>query len=310
MSVVTNRVRELLQKAQLSGISPDERRELERLQTIREQVVQDPEIIAGRQQLRDVKAERAKTQQELTWLHLFRTQVIVDGVAKTPQDNAANRQIIRGWAQFGRGDGFILEEVIGPEWFLRKVQEKPERIREISWEVFLTPAERKRHEAAQLEKDRETFLQACKQLYIGDTDANFQLVREVLGPNFSVHMVQQAVNSGAARVSPATPQKIAAWNKEATEERNDYLVNRASSSELRAIANRERQQARQTAQQEQSNREIESAKARDAVWGNQFESLPAEIDKTAIKKASADQLKRWIRQFGSAAITQRLREAA
>ena len=88
-------------------------------------------------------------------------------------------------------------------------------------------------------------------------------------------------------------------------EQHNEMLSRADVGTLRTLALEERAQSYQTVQQEQATRELDSAKQRDAYRG--YKPLPPEIDKAAIKQATGDTLKHWMRLYGSFQITSRVR---
>src|SRR6267142_276200 len=86
MSIVVERIKELLEKAQNTGISSDERQELDRLQAVRQEVQQSPEV--------------ARIQAERVWgAFFFKHQEI--------SDNAANRR-----ALFQRGLSLSDDDIV------------------------------------------------------------------------------------------------------------------------------------------------------------------------------------------------------
>jgi hypothetical protein len=173
--------------------------------------------------------------------------------------------------------------------------------------------QREAEERRQLAFDKDTFEQACRQFRIGNTEASFGLIRDALGPGFTTCQVGQALHSGSIRVSPATPEEIQEWTREAQEQRQQYLRN-AEPEELRRIVRSEAESRRIEAQRKDQERQIAHREALDAQMG--FPSLPEvnergeKIDAAYLVRISNTNLalfKRFIKSFGAANVTARLR---
>ena len=259
----------------------------------RRQVAHDPEMIR-RQQEHGLQME--ETYREYNFAQIFRTPINLGGRYYFAAQNMANEQIILGWLDETR------DEKLSAAWFRHVIAENPELANQIAKVEILSPQEQKKR----LARDHETFLAVARMSgAFGNNDANFSLVRQVLGSGFTTYDIQQAVDSGAVRLSPATAEEIDKWHAEATGERRDFLVNRANPDELRAAARSEAEQARAISTGEQANRELESSRQRDQYRG--YRPLPPEIDSKAIKQAAGDTLKHWIRLYGNFQITARVR---
>jgi len=63
-------------------------------------------------------------------------------------------------------------------------------------------------------QDRKIFGQAARSLRFGENEANFQLIRSVIGPNFTEYRIQEAIDSNAVALSPPTQQELNEWNRE------------------------------------------------------------------------------------------------
>jgi hypothetical protein len=92
------------------------------------------------------------------------------------------------------------------------------------------------------------------------------------------------------------------------QQRQDWLQNEATPSQLRAAANQEAQQARAKAAQVQADASLAADKDRDQYLG--FKPLPPQIDSKAIRTASPDQMRRWFSLYGKFQLNQRLRQAS
>jgi len=63
-------------------------------------------------------------------------------------------------------------------------------------------------------QDRKIFGQAARSFRFGENEANFQLIRSVIGPHFTEYRIQEAIDSNAVALSPPTESEIASWNRE------------------------------------------------------------------------------------------------
>jgi hypothetical protein len=259
-------------------------------------VQQDPELQRAQAELAAKQEEHAF---ESMWTAIIRTP-IGDRVV---QPNEANKAIIRGWINPGETPSFA--------WFKRILEENPNLVNQLLWGSTdkFDPVKRQQATAAQLDQDRHTFADACRQLHIGFNEANFGIIRSTLGENFSIYQVSQAISSGAVRVSPATRQEIAQWAAEAIEQHNEYLQT-ANTDTLRALARKEGADTRAAAAQQQTDRQFEAARVRDAGIG--FPELPHEfrgqkLDANLIRRADVSTLKFLRQRFGTAAVDARLR---
>jgi hypothetical protein len=257
---------------------------------------QDPGVQRAQAEL---AARREELEFESVWTGIVRT-AIGDRVV---QPNEANKAIIRGWINPGETPSFA--------WFKRILEENPSLVNQLLWDSTdkFDPVKRQQAVAAQLEQDRETFADACRRFQIGNNEANFGIIRETLGEGFSVYQIQQAVQSGAVRVSSATHHEIGQWAAEAVETHNDFLL-QADTSTLKTLARREGADTRAAAAQQQADRQFEAAKIRDAAIG--YPALPGlwrgqKLDAEFIKRADPSTLKFLRQRFGAAAVDARLR---
>jgi len=163
----------------------------------------------------------------------------------------------------------------------------------------------------QLAEDRKTFDQTCRQYHIGGTDANFGLIRSTLGPGFTTFQIGQALRSGAVHVSPATPEEIQQWTREAEEQRVQYLRN-ADVVTLKNLVRQETQQKRERVAQAQLDATQTSAKQRHDLHG--YMPLTPEsrhrgnvVDAQYIKRLDAQGLRELIRIYGDFQLTNVLR---
>ena len=175
--------------------------------------------------------------------------------------------------------------------------------------------QRKAEDKRQLAEDRKTFVEACRQFHIGSTDANFGLIRSSLGPGFSAYQIGEAVRSGTLQVSPATPEEIQQWTRDAQEQRQQFLRS-ADVETLRSVIRNEAESRRAQAQHDEDQRQLAARQAKDEAYG--FPTLPEINAATGEKLTSAyfiklsntdlQQFKNYIRMYGASQITRALRE--
>jgi hypothetical protein len=249
----------------------------------------------------DRRRQRDDFLREQALAQIFRTPIN----GKVAVDNQAARQIIEGWLS--------LDEKLRPEWFAKVLAEQPSLARSLSWQSadLLDPRRQKEAAAAQAVEDRKIFESTAKRCELYSiNEANWNVVHSTLGPGLSEYQIQQAVSSGAVRLTPATPSEIQEWRQQAAEERASYLAHHASPVELRRAANEESEQRRVAAAQQQADSQLQAAIARDAVMG--YPPLPdtwqgEKLDAAFIKNCSVETHKLLSRRFGSAALDLRLR---
>ncbi len=178
----------------------------------------------------------------------------------------------------------------------------------------LREPQRLAEEKAQLEKGRETFREAARQYGLSDIEANFNVVRSVLGPSFDVYHVGQIAVSNAASLVPASQAELEQWAREAQEERVDFLVNQASPHELRQAARQESEQRRIEAQQQHVAQQVQIREQAEAAFGFPA-SLPettqdgVKIDRAYLLKLADIDIKKYKQlcsRFGMANVTARL----
>jgi hypothetical protein len=203
----------------------------------------------------------------------------------------ASEQVILGWLNPG--------ETLGREFLVKVIQENPSLASQLQWRS-VNP---KQAEARQQELDKQTFVEAAKTLRFGVNDANFNLTRQLLGPGFSQHAIQQALSSNALQLSRPTQEELDQWAAQDIEAHNEALL-KADPVTLRALARQESADNRAQEQQQQANESFEATKRRDEATG--FPPLPADITKEQIRNASVERLKYWVKRFGNHQINLRL----
>lgn len=176
--------------------------------------------------------------------------------------------------------------------------------------VMMKEKKRKAEAEAALPRDRETFSEATRRFRISPVQANFALIREVLGPGFTLYQLQEAIRSKSIHLAPVSQAELDEWAAQSIEERNTELFRIAEEdpAKLRRIV-REEAEARRAQQHQQELEAADAArKARDIARG--YPPLPPEISKDVIKQASTERLKDLIRKYGNDALTNRLRDLA
>src|SRR6266581_1244661 len=96
-----------------------------------------------------------------------------------------------------------------------QLQAQEEKLLEIQIEADVEQGlHRDRMFKAYESQDRQTFGLAARALRFGENEANFGLIRSVIGPNFTEYRIQEAIDSNAVALSSPTEREIASWNRE------------------------------------------------------------------------------------------------
>ena len=171
-----------------------------------------------------------------------------------------------------------------------------------------TEPERRAKAAAQLAQGKEVFAAVCRKHVVANIEANFSLLRKVVGDDFTEYSAAQAITSGAVKLAKADQSELDQWNAEALEQRNEFLLN-ADTETLRTLAREEHAIKRQAAVQTDADLQLAASKVRDAIIG--FPLLPdtwngQKLDSEFIRHCSAETQKLLQKRFGSAQLTARL----
>jgi len=276
------------------------------LNEIHAEAMNSPEVVERQRRIAEINEESHRQYEEFQLSLIFRTPVL----GKVAIDNFAARKIIRSWVDEAKGDTGI-----SVQWFLKLLKDTPSLARSLQWQSadVLDPVKRKEAESAQAEADRETFNLFCRENGFSEVDANFRLALEVLEPGFSRYALAQAAQSNALQLAPAPAEELAKFQREAYEERVDWLQNQASPLELRQAARQESEQGR--AQQQRTAQQIKIRESKESSLG--YVGLP-ETDRDGIKIDRAYLLrladnditryKQFCSRYGFAAITTRINQ--
>src|SRR6267143_4598980 len=134
-----------------------------------------------------------------------------------------------------------------------------------------TEPERRAKAAAQLAQGKEVFAAVCRKHVVANIEANFSLLRKVVGDDFTEYSAAQAITSGAVKLAKPDQSELDQWNAEALEQRNEFLLN-ADTETLRTLAREEHALKRQAAVQTDADLQLAASKVRDAIIG--FPLLP------------------------------------
>jgi hypothetical protein len=151
----------------------------------------------------------AETSLELGLLEIYRTPF--DG--RRLAQNEANKTILVSWLN--------LDEIPSAEWLSKIFTERPSVKNDLIWE---RPAPSKHEQKLQEQADRETFSRVCRKNDVAEVEANFKLLRDLLGAGFSTYSAAQAIRSNAVSLSPATAEELTKWHEEQVEQRNFDLA--------------------------------------------------------------------------------------
>lgn len=169
-------------------------------------------------------------------------------------------------------------------------------------------------EKAQLEKDRATFNEAAKTLRsFGLTEANFNVIRQILGSGFSVYQIQEMLVANGAILSGPSQQELDGWTREAIEIHNSRLK-AMDIPTLRKLAREAGARGPATPQPDETQR---IRAATENFYGTAYPQLPDEfrdgngpeqvLNAAFIKKCSKETLRTLIKRYGSDQVTEALR---
>jgi hypothetical protein len=177
------------------------------------------------------------------------------------------------------------------------------------WQMEMEKRDKPRREA-QAKEDRETFFQAAKQYKsFSICDANFSLLRQALGEGFDIFQVAQAVR--LLNLVPATEQELAQYRAEEIQVHNEYLQN-ASPEELRRIIRNQVQERSHQAAQAYEQQQLQAIVARDDGFP-QIPEVAADDTRldasffTKLSNTNLESYKQYLRKYGNANLTARLR---
>lgn len=184
-----------------------------------------------------------------------------------------------------------------------------------AWIVSVTAAQRKQQDQQRQDENRRVFAEAARKFGFAEIEANFNVLQG-LG-DFDIYQIGQAIQSNAVMLAPATEADRQRWAAERAEQRNDFLQNKATTPELRRIANQESVQGRAAAASAQADASYQASVLRDQATGG-YRSMPDTFRGEPLtkefllnrRKCSTETLKQLIRLYGEAQVTARLRGIA
>jgi hypothetical protein len=182
----------------------------------------------------------------------------------------------------------------------------------ILWRLKMDQAaepERRAEAAKQKARDREVFAAVCHNHLVANIEANFSLLRNLLGIDFTEYSAAQAITSGAVRLAPARQAELNQWESERIEAHNETLLNLAERDpdQLRARVKQEAKEARVQQAQAESDRQIEAIRLKDEPFN--YPALPSEFTKESLLqmvKNDTDKYRFLMTKFGNYNITARL----
>ncbi len=268
---------------------------------IRLAAVNSPEVQQAQEARRRDHEEFVR---DTEWSKIFRTPLPGSKVAV---DNQANRAAIEGWLH--------PHETLSQKVFLKAITETPRLIGQlvVTSSDSQDPKKQQQAAAAQAEEDRRTFSEAARKFGLSDNEANFRLVREVLGSGFTSYAIGQAVDFGAIRLAVASQAEQEAYRTEFQEQRQDWLVNKASPAELREAARSDSEQRHAQAQRQHVQEQVEARERAEANLG--LPALPEttsdgqKIDCAYLLRLADTNIKQYkllCNRFGFAAVTARI----
>jgi hypothetical protein len=129
--------------------------------------------------------------------------------------------------------------------------------------------QRKAEATRQLAKDHKTFMQAAKTLRsFALNEANFNVIRSILGPNFTEYSIQQGL-ANVLQLSPPTQKELTEWERERIEQEN-LRLQAMSIPELRKLA-------REAGARGPAAPELDQVQKVRTASQPQFEPLPSTI---------------------------------
>jgi hypothetical protein len=193
------------------------------------------------------------------------------------------------------------------------LKETPSLAKSLTWQSadVLDPKKRQQAAEAQAEQDRETFNSLAREYGFSEVEANYQLAKSALGSGFSVYQLSAAVSSNAISLAQASPEELAQFRQDAAEERQDFLINRATPLELREAARQESEQGR--AQQQRTAQQVKIRENKESAVG--YVGLPetdrdgVKIDRVYLLRLADNDItryKQFCSRYGFAAVTNRL----
>jgi len=147
----------------------------------------------------------------------------------------------------------------------------------------------------------------------GTTDANFSLIRQTLGPGFSVYQIQQMLAANGATLSGPTQQEQDEWTRQEIEAHNRRLL----ATDIPTLRKMAREAGARGAVAPPPDETQRVRTATEEHYGTAYPELPDEIrdgngpeetlDAKFIRKCSKETLKFLFKRYGSAQVEEALR---
>jgi hypothetical protein len=253
------------------------------LKGIRAQVEHSPEILARQQVIDEINAERL-------WDRFFFNHQEI-------RETTANRNMIFDFALSLTEDGVVKFE---------HLDEAAKTLGGLDRQKVKRPPT-----AANLTEDQELLRQFCRTNSLEPSTAALNLLRSEYGAGFDSTQIGNALQSGLINLGPASAKIL----QEATQERQDFLINQATPQELRQAARAESEQSRIQAQQQHEAQQIKTRQQAEVSYGHpvlpEANSDGVKLDAVFFKKLADSNIKlfrQYCTKFGFAAITARLND--
>jgi hypothetical protein len=199
--------------------------------------------------------QREKVQE--AYQQRFQERSALDQIFRTPFNGRAlvrceaNIKTLTSWPH--------PHESISVEWLTKVLTEQPNLAASLAWDKYETPEQHQAATAQAQEEDRKTFALACRQFSLAENEANYRMVVEALASGFSLFDIEQAIRNGLGLLQ-ASQEQAGIWAEETAQERQSYLINRATPAELRAAAQVEAETNRVAQKQAEDARVLQAAK--------------------------------------------------
>jgi hypothetical protein len=166
---------------------------------------------------------------------------------------------------------------------------------------------------AEEKADRKTFANVARSLQsFGLNEANFNVIRSILGPNFTEYSIQQGLASNALSLSPPMQQELDEWTRQEIEA-NNLRLQAMSIPELRKLA----REAGQRGPGPVALDETQRVRAAEKADGTNYPPLPDEfkdgngpeeaLNAAFIKRCSKETMRLLLKRYGADQVNEALR---